>query len=132
MYKQLWTICLMTWVCPIWQDNMADEKDDLKELKAQYNITFASKEGETVLADLKSAYYHRSSFSNDPYEIYAICTKLYGGGNVGVFCQDGKDRLCILRKKFKGRGKRDNTVSIGIYLLVGIREFENRNTNKLG
>ena len=47
---------------------MADEKDDLKELKAQYNITFASKEGETVLADLKSAYYHRSSYSNNPYE----------------------------------------------------------------
>jgi len=73
---------------------------------------------------------NKTRFSNDPYEIYAICTKLYGGGNVGVFCQDGKDRLCILRKKFKGRGKRDNTVSIGIYLLVGIREFENRNTNK--
>jgi len=47
---------------------MANEKDDLKELKAQYNITFASKEGETVLADLKSAYYHRSSYSNNPYE----------------------------------------------------------------
>ena len=32
--------------------------------------------------------------------------------------------LCIIRKKFKGRGKRDNVISIGTWVLVGIRTFE--------
>jgi len=46
-----------------------DQDNDLKQLKQQYKITFSSKEGEKVLADLTSAYYHRSSFiKNDPYE----------------------------------------------------------------
>ena len=68
--------------------------------------------------------YNRTRYADDPLELYAVCTKVYGGGNVAVKCQDGKERLCVLRKKFKGRGKRDNTVAPGIYLLVGLREFE--------
>jgi hypothetical protein len=47
---------------------MADRDDELKQLKQDYQITFSSKEGERVLADITSAYYHRSSFKNDPYE----------------------------------------------------------------
>jgi hypothetical protein len=47
---------------------MADSDDELKQLKKDYQITFSSKEGERVLADITSAYYHRSSFKNDPYE----------------------------------------------------------------
>jgi hypothetical protein len=47
---------------------MADNDDELKQLKKDYQITFSSKEGERVLADITSAYYHRSSFKNDPYE----------------------------------------------------------------
>mgnify|MGYP006157713197 FL=1 len=58
----------MIWVCLIWWDNMADQDTDLKKLKQQYKITFSSKEGEKVLADLTSAYYHRSSFKENPYE----------------------------------------------------------------
>ena len=41
---------------------------ELKELQKMYRITFDSGEGKEVLADLKSAYYHRSSFTKDPYE----------------------------------------------------------------
>jgi len=47
---------------------MADSDDDLKQLKQDYQITFSSKEGERVLADLTSAYYHRGSFKENPYE----------------------------------------------------------------
>ena len=42
--------------------------EELKQQKIDYLVTFSSKEGERVLADLESAYYHRSSFSKDPYE----------------------------------------------------------------
>jgi len=55
----------MIWV---WQNNMADQDNELKQLKQDYQITFSSKEGERVLADLTSAYYHRSSFYYYSYE----------------------------------------------------------------
>jgi hypothetical protein len=43
-------------------------EQELKQQKTDYLITFSTQEGERVLADLQSAYYHRSSFSRDPYE----------------------------------------------------------------
>ena len=45
-----------------------DADKQLKQLEGDYQTTFNTKEGERVLADLESAYYHRSSFSKDPYE----------------------------------------------------------------
>ena len=33
-------------------------------------------------------------------------------------------RLCIFRKKFKGRSKRDNMVSMGTVVLIGVRNWE--------
>ena len=35
---------------------MASSDDELKQLKQDYKITFSSKEGERVLADITSAY----------------------------------------------------------------------------
>ena len=45
-----------------------DVDKQLKQLQGDYETTFSTKEGERVLADLESAYYHRSSFTKDPYE----------------------------------------------------------------
>tara|TARA_R110002072_G_scaffold95277_1_gene210142 strand:+ start:135 stop:347 length:213 start_codon:yes stop_codon:yes gene_type:complete len=47
---------------------MMDADKQLKQLEGDYQTTFNTKEGERVLADLESAYYHRSSFTKDPYE----------------------------------------------------------------
>jgi translation initiation factor IF-1 len=63
-------------------------------------------------------------FSQHPDEIYACCTKLLGNATCYVLCQDGVERICIIRKKFKGRGKRDNVVTPGVWVLVGKRSFE--------
>ena len=73
---------------------------------------------------------NRTRFSEDPLEMYAVCTKLYGQGNIEVMCHDGSNRLCVIRKKFKGRGKRDNNIILGTWLLVGKREFEVRAAGK--
>ena len=62
--------------------------------------------------------------SKDPAEVYAGCSKIYGGANIEVKCVDGVDRLCIMRNKFRGRGKRDNVITVGTWLLVGLRDFE--------
>ena len=53
---------------------------------------------------------NRTRFSEDPLEMYAVCTKLYGQGHIEVMCHDAVSRMCVIRKKFKGRGKRDNNI----------------------
>ena len=73
---------------------------------------------------------NKTRYSGDPLEVYAVCTKQFGQGHVEVMCVDGKTRLCVIRKKFKGRGKRDNNVVLGTWLLVGLREFECRAAGK--
>lgn len=69
----------------------------------------------------------KTRYSKDKNEIYACCSKIYGGGQINVKCIDGKERLCFIRNKFRGRGKRGNTVDIGTWILVGRRDFETTN-----
>ena len=57
-------------------------------------------------------------------EMYARVTNTFGHGMAQVLCDDGKERLLIIRKKFKGRNKRDNSVFLHSILLVGKREWE--------
>ena len=56
-------------------------------------------------------------------EMYAITTKVLGNGMMFVKCLDKNERLCIIRKKFKGRGKRDNYIHVGTMVLVGLRTW---------
>ena len=66
----------------------------------------------------------KTRYSTCSDEIYACCNEIYGGGQIKVVCLDGTEMLCFIRNKFRGRGKRDNKVSIGTWLLVGKRSFE--------
>lgn len=70
--------------------------------------------------------------SHDELEIYAQVTKTLGNGMCHVICIDGETRLCHIRGKFRGRGKRDNLVGNGTWLLVGLREWELNSTKKEG
>jgi translation initiation factor IF-1 len=63
-------------------------------------------------------------------ETYAVVKKLLGGGMCLVTSLDGKSRNCVIRNKFKGRGRSSNMVSVGIWILVGIREWEVRKSGK--
>jgi initiation factor 1A len=62
--------------------------------------------------------------SCDVLELYAQISKNFGNGMVDADCIDGVLRLCHIRGKFRGRGKKDNTVSVGSWVLVGLREYE--------
>ena len=62
--------------------------------------------------------------STDACEVYAQVTKNLGNGMCHVLCVDGRTRLCHIRGKFRGRGKRDNMVGLGSWILVGLREWE--------
>tara|TARA_Y100001980_G_C14476476_1_gene255701 strand:+ start:389 stop:940 length:552 start_codon:yes stop_codon:yes gene_type:complete len=68
-------------------------------------------------------------------EVYGCVLKLLGNGMCHVNCLEennsSKTRLCIIRNKFRGRGKRDNTLSVGTYVLVGLRSWETVTDNKI-
>ena len=62
--------------------------------------------------------------SEDELEIYAQVEKVLGNGMYNVICIDGKNRLCHSAGKFRGRNKKDNFVSLGTWLLIGLRAYE--------
>jgi len=62
--------------------------------------------------------------SHDEAEVYAQVTKILGGSMCHVISLEGTEMLCHIRGKFRGRGKRDNLISNGTWVLVGLREWE--------
>lgn len=65
----------------------------------------------------------------DEAEKYAVVSKMLGNGMCYVRLLDnsgGGDKLCIIRNKFKGRGKRDNILDSGSWVLVGMREWSSK------
>ena len=67
---------------------------------------------------------NRLRTSEDEGEIYAIVTKLLGNGMFRCHCIDDKMRLGHIRRKFTFRGKRDNMVEDGKWVLIGLREWD--------
>lgn len=62
--------------------------------------------------------------ANQEEECYATVTKMLGNGMCEVKCADSQKRLCIIRKKFRGRVKHSNQVCVGVTVLVGLRTWE--------
>lgn len=62
--------------------------------------------------------------SNTEDEMYATVSKIFGNGMCEVQCMDEVTRMCIIRKKFRGRVKQSNQVSVGVTVLVGLRQWE--------
>lgn len=69
-------------------------------------------------------------FASEQGEIYAVVQCMFGGNICEVLCIDGIIRLCIIRGKFSGKGKRDNRLSKGSWILVGLRDWEISSSNK--
>jgi initiation factor 1A len=63
-------------------------------------------------------------------EIYASVTKILGNGRVEIICNDGVIRHCVIRKNFRGKGKRDNEVHKGTLILAGMRDWATKNPEK--
>jgi len=63
-------------------------------------------------------------------ELYAYVLKIYGNGMCQVLGINGKEYLCHIRNKFRGRSKRDNMVISGSWVLVGLREWESESAKK--
>mgnify|MGYP002633429220 FL=1 len=57
-------------------------------------------------------------------EEYAKIMRIFGAENAEVLCNDGIMRLCVIRKKFRGRRKKSNELKPLGFVLVGIRTWE--------
>lgn len=66
--------------------------------------------------------------SKDELEMYAQVESMSGGTICRVKTLDGTEMICHIRGKFRGRGKRDNFIGKGTWMLVGLREWENIET----
>ncbi len=68
--------------------------------------------------------------SESELEIYAIATKMLGNKMFHCHCIDNKLRLGHIRGRFDGRNKRNNMVTPGTWILIGLREWENSSDPK--
>ena len=50
-------------------------------------------------------------------EVYAIVKQMLGSNICEVMCIDGTVKLCVIRGKFLGRGKKDNRLARGTWYL---------------
>lgn len=57
-------------------------------------------------------------------EIYAQAVKVLGGSIASAIDIDGNPLRAHIRGKFRGRGKRDNFIGPGTWLLVGLHSWE--------
>lgn len=57
-----------------------------------------------------------------PAQMVGKVLKKPGGCNVEVMCSDKKKRVCVMRGKLRGKGKRDNFVAVGSIVLLSTDE----------
>ena len=62
--------------------------------------------------------------SQSKEEVYAYIVRLLGNSMCLVKCVDGYERLCHIRGKFTGRSKRENALSQGTWVLIGLRQWD--------
>jgi hypothetical protein len=61
-------------------------------------------------------------------EIYAQAVKVMGGSIASAIDIDGNPLRAHIRGKFRGRGKRDNFIGQGTWLLVGLHDWASEKT----
>jgi hypothetical protein len=82
--------------------------------------TFGGKGAKSMAAkSSSSAANSKLTLSTNESEVYAIATKMLGNCTCNCIGLDGVLRLAHIRGKFSGKGKRDNTIDLGTWLLVG-------------
>lgn len=84
----------------------------------------SKKMGRKFVNESSSSANKKVRLAGEEGELYAVVTRLLGNGMFYANDVEGKERLCIMRNKFRGRGKRDNIVALGTWVLIGEREFE--------
>jgi len=66
---------------------------------------------------------NRLRMVEDEAEKYGIVRKIFGGSICEVYCHDLVTRQGIIRGKFRGKGKRNNIITSGTLVLIGLRDW---------
>lgn len=66
--------------------------------------------------------------ASEESEIYAQAVKVMGGNIASAIDIEGNPLRAHIRGKFRGRGKRDNFIGPGTWLLVGLHTWETEKT----
>lgn len=69
----------------------------------------------------KGGYNRKLRLVKEEGEIYARITAISGGGHAVIMCTDKKQRTLVIRGKFRGRNKRDNTIKLNGIVIAGLR-----------
>ena len=68
---------------------------------------------------------HATRMPNGPFEQVAVVSKMLGNGMFYADYIDGNATLLVhIRNKFRGRSRRNNDVSVGKLVLIGLRDWE--------
>jgi hypothetical protein len=68
---------------------------------------------------------HNVRMPSNDLEKVAIITKMLGNGMCEVYTNDDVRLIAHIRNKFRGKNKRHNLFAIHMFVLVGLREWEN-------
>ena len=69
----------------------------------------------------RGGYSRKLRLPKEEGEIIARVTAMSGGGHAVIKCTDGKERTLVIRGKFRGRNKRDNSIGLNSIVLAGLR-----------
>jgi len=84
---------------------------------ARKNATAADVSGTVGMARVRTA-------DECNHEMYAVATKMLGGGRFECFCSDHNRRNCYIPGLFSsGKGRKSGVVRPGTWIVVGIPEF---------
>ncbi len=78
----------------------------------------------------KGGYSRKIRKPKEEGEIFARVTSIYGGGHAGILCADGIERTLVIRGRFRGRNKRDNTIRLNTFVLAGLRSVSMGSTTQ--
>lgn len=92
------------------------------------NIYGGAKHKKFAKKNTSSSSNNRLRTSQNESEIYAIAKKALGNNQFECKCIDGVNRKLVIRGKFSGKYKRDNMVTVGAWLLVGLRGWSSDDT----
>ena len=67
----------------------------------------------------------------DPSEMYAAISKIYSARRCDVMGSDGNTYQCTVRGKFlKGKRSGNNSISVGVWVIIGFYDWEVRSDGK--
>lgn len=69
------------------------------------------------------------TIEDSEFEVYGQCVKVCGGNKIEVIDTHGNTFMSTIPGKFRGRGRRDNFISANTWLLIGLREYNKKESD---